>query len=464
MKREKNMRDREFIILLDTFRRLIRRNAVQNIKKMLAKTHPADLARVYPSLTDEEKSYMFSKIEDYEYKADLVSELEETIVSDLLETLDPKEIVKIINQMPPDDQADIVGNLDEEMETQILDIMKDKESENLEELMMYPPDSAGGIMVPFPFKMKDECTVQETIDSVHKQEDTEMIFYIYVVDENERLSGVLSMRHLLTAKPETLLKDIMLTNVLTVLPETDQEEVARITSRYDLLALPVVDSNNVLLGIVTIDDIIDVIREEATEDFLQMAGVGKDSGILLKTPFEAARTRFPWLFATFFGGFITSIIVTKYNYLINEFKILVSFMPIVLGMGGNVGTQSSTIIVRGLSTGKLDFNHLGKVFLRQVFIGILLGITYGIFLMLFTFFFNYRIANIFLISLIVGISIAFAMLIAAGIGAITPLLLERFNIDPAVATGPIVTTVTDLLGVSTYFGIATLILKTAGII
>jgi len=195
-------------------------------------------------------------------------------------------------------------------------------SEDLEELMMYPPESAGGIMVPLPFKMKEENTVQETIDSVHNQEDTEMIFYIYIVDENDRLSGILSMRHLLTAKPDTKLKDIMLTTVLTVSPETDQEEVARITSRYDLLALPVVDSNNVLLGIVTIDDIIDVLREEATEDFLQMAGVGKDREILLKTPFESARTRFPWLFATFLGGFISSFIITKYGSLIKEYVLL----------------------------------------------------------------------------------------------------------------------------------------------
>ncbi|MFP4547003.1 MAG: magnesium transporter [Fidelibacterota bacterium] len=458
------MRDREFIILLDTFRRLIRRNAVQNIKKMLDKTHYADLSRIFPSLTAEERNYIFSKIESYDYKADLVSELEETITHDLLETLDPKEIVKILNHMPPDDQADIVGSLDEELETKILDIMKDKESEGLEELMMYPPESAGGIMVPLPFKMYEENTVQETIDSVHKQEDTEMIFYIYIVDEHEHLSGILSMRHLLTAKPETKLKDIMLTNVLTVSPETDQEEVARITSRYDLLALPVVDNTNKLLGIVTVDDIIDVLREEATEDFLQMAGVGKDREILLKTPFQAARARFPWLFATFLGGFIASIIVQNFEHLIKEFVLLSAFMPIVMGMGGNVGTQSSTIIVRGLSTGRIDFNHLSRVFFRQVLIGIMLGLAYGVLLLLFTLFFNFGVDNILLLSTIIGMSLSFSMLIAASTGTITPLLLERFSIDPAVATGPIVTTVVDILGIFVYFGIATLIMRGFGII
>jgi magnesium transporter len=458
------MRDREFIILLDTFRRLIRRNAVQSIKKMLDKTHYADLSRIFPSLTSDERLFLFSKIDSDEKKAELISELEETISHDILETLEPKEIVKIINQMPPDDQADIVGSLDEELEAQILNIMKDKESEGLEELMMYPPESAGGIMVPLPFKMQEENTVQEAIDSVHKQEDTEMIFYIYVVDEKNRLSGILSMRHLLTAKPETKLKDIMLTNVLTVSPETDQEEVARITSRYDLLALPVVDNNNILLGIVTVDDIIDVLREEATEDFLQMAGVGKDREILLKTPLESARTRFPWLFATFLGGFISSFIIANFDYLIKEFVLLSAFMPIVMGMGGNVGTQSSTIIVRGLSTGRIDFDHLSRVFFRQVIIGLLLGFTYGILLFLFTFVFNMKVDNVLLISMIVGISLSFSMLIAASTGTITPLLLERFNIDPAVATGPIVTTVVDVLGVSVYFGVATLILRSFGIV
>ncbi|MBN2281587.1 MAG: magnesium transporter [Candidatus Marinimicrobia bacterium] len=458
------MRDREFIILLDTFRRLIRRNAVQNIKKMLEKTHHADLSRIFPSLTADERLYIFNNIDDYEFKADFISELDETIAHDMLETLEPEEIVKIITQMPPDDQADLIGSLDEELESQILNIMKDKESEKLEELMMYPPESAGGIMVPLPFKMRENDTVQDTINSVHKQEDTEMIFYIYIVDEKDRLSGILSMRHLLTAKPETKLKDIMLTNVLTVSPETDQEEVARITSRYDLLALPVVDNNNVLLGIVTVDDIIDVLREEATEDFLQMAGVGKDREILLKTPFESARTRFPWLFATFLGGFISSFIISNFGYLVKEFILLSAFMPIVMGMGGNVGTQSSTIIVRGLSTGRIDFNHLEKVFFRQVLIGLILGATYGILLFLFTFLFNLGIENILLLSAIIGISLSFSMLIAASLGTITPLMLERFNVDPAVATGPIVTTVVDVLGVSAYFGIATLILRSFGIL
>jgi magnesium transporter len=452
------MRDREFIILLDTYRRLIRRSAVQSVKKLLSKTHYADLSRIFPSLTSNERLYIFSKIDDYEYKANFISELDETVAHDILETLDPQEIVKIITQMPPDDQADLIRTLDEELESQILDIMKDKESEQLEELMMYPPESAGGIMVPLPFKMREEDTVQDTINSVHKQEDTEMIFYVYIVDDNDRLSGVSSMRQLLTAKPETQLKDIMLTNVLSVAPETDQEEVARIASRYDLLALPVVDSNNVLLGIVTVDDIIDVLREEATEDFLQMAGVGKDREILLKTPYEAARTRFPWLFATFIGGFIVSIIVTYFEYLIGQFVLLAAFMPIVIGMGGNIGTQSSTIIVRGISIGRIDFNHLGKVFFRQVLIGGILGFTYGLLLTLATLLFNLGDDDIILLSVVIGVSLLLSMLIAASTGTITPLLLERFNIDPAVATGPIVTTVVDVLGVLAYFGIATLFL------
>ncbi len=458
------MRDREFIILLDTYRRLIRRNAVKSIKKMLNKTHYADLSRIFPSLTTEERHYIFSQIDQYDFKADLVSEMDETLCHDLLEKFPPKEIVKIIKQMPPDDQADIVGSFEEELETKILNIMKDKDSEGLEELMMYPPESAGGIMVPLPFKMNENDTVQKTIESVHKQENTEMIFYIYIVDEEEHLSGVLSMRQLLTANPEKKLKEIMLTSILSVTPETDQEEVARITSRYDLLALPVVDSNNILLGIVTVDDIIDVLREEATEDFLKMAGVGKDREILLKTPWEAAKARFPWLFATFLGGFIAAVIVTNFENLIEQFVLLSAFMPIVIGMGGNVGTQSSTIIVRGLSTGRIDFNHLAKVFFRQVAIGVLLGLIYGFLLMVFAYVINFSTPNILQISAIIGFSLMSSMLIAASTGTITPLLLERFNIDPAVATGPIVTTLVDVLGVSVYFGIATFILHINGII
>jgi magnesium transporter len=425
---------------------------------MISKTHPADLAELFRSLTDAERETLFCLIKDSSYKAEFLTELDRSILLDLLKNMSPNVVLDLIKEMAPDDQADIIEQLPEEISDKVLELMEETESKVLEELLMYPPDTAGGIMVPLPFKMREDDTVQDAIDNLQKQQNLEMVFYIYVVDENDKLCGVLPLRQLLTVAPLTKLKHIMTTKVVSVHPETDQEEVARIISRYNLLALPVVDGDNVLLGIVTVDDIIDVMREEATEDFLQMAGVGKDREILLKPTLEATKIRFPWLLATFIGGFALSLIVMEFNELISKFVILAAFMPIVADMAGNVGTQSSTIIVRGLATGRVNVKQIAKVVFDQMKIGFFLGLVYGILLALFAIIFYNSEVEILSIGFVIGISLFLAMFIAAATGAFTPLLLQRINTDPAVATGPIVTTIADVLGILVYLVTASILL------
>ena len=273
------MMDREFIILQDAFRRLIRRNARSNTQKMIMKTHPADLAALFRSFTEVEREMVFTLISDRTYKAEFLTELDRSILVETIEDMAPKDIAESLSEMAPDDQADLLAQIPENLGKEVLGLMSSADSEDLEVLMMYQPDTAGGIMVPLPFKMNENNTVQDAIDAIHEQKDVEMVFYIYVVDDDDRLTGVISLRQLLMISPETILRNTMITKLMTVQPETDQEEVARIIGRYNFLALPVVDRDNLLLGIVTVDDIIDVIREEATEDFLQMAGVGKDREI-----------------------------------------------------------------------------------------------------------------------------------------------------------------------------------------
>ena len=452
------MLDHEFMILLDTYRRLIRRNALSNTKKMIVKTHPADLAALFRSFTEVDREEIFNLITDSSYKAEFLTELDRAILIELLENMPPKSIIALLKEMAPDDQADVLAQLPEDVGKKVLELMSTSDSEDLEELMMYSPDTAGGIMVPLPLKMKEEDTVQDAINSIHEQKDLEMVFYIYIEDENEKLTGVLSLRQLIMVEPQTKLKNVMITRVVSVQPETDQEEVARITSRYNFLALPVVDRDDKLLGIVTVDDIIDVIREEATEDFLQMAGVGKDREILLKPTLEATKIRFPWLFATFVGGFIVSMIVMGFDTLINKFVMLAAFMPIVAGMGGNVGTQSSTIIVRGLATGRINVKQVMKVLFGQMRIGIILGFAYGILLGVFAVVFNLHQVNILNMGITISISLMLAMLLSATMGTLTPIILYRLNIDPAIATGPIVTTISDIFGISIYLIIASLLL------
>lgn len=452
------MIDKEFSVLFDALRRLIRRKAEPNIRKIISKTHPADLARVFRNFTPIEREFVFRLIEDKPYKAEFLTEVDEYIFIEILSRLEPTEIVNLLNEMALDDQADILAQLPPKLEKAVLDLMDEKESEGLEDLLLYPSESAGGIMVPLPFTVHQYETAKDAITAIRQEKKAEMLFYIYVVDDDEKLRGVLSMRHLLTADPSTKIKDIMIKDVMSVLPETDQEEVARITSRYDFLALPVIDNSGTLLGIVTVDDIIDVIREEATEDFLQMAGVGKDREILLKTPWQATRIRFPWLFATFFGGLIVSLIVMGHQEMMNQFILLAAFMPIVAGMGGNVGTQSSTIVVRGIATGRVNVKEVGKILLDQMTIGFFLGIVYGFLIGVFALIIYHSQIKIFHFGFTIGISLTIAMLIAATAGTLTPLLLNKFNIDPAVATGPIVTTTVDIIGVFVYLATASVML------
>lgn len=452
------MLDREFIILLTSFRRLLRRNANNAVKKMIKKTHPADLAEIFRSFTDRERKAVFEFIEDVHYKAELITELDAAIFQELITNYEIEKIKDIILELPGDDQADVLELLPDNIEQQIIDLMNTKESREIDELLKYSPESAGGLMVTLPFKMHEDSTAKEAVETVQSQEDMELVFYIYIVDHDERLTGVLSLRELLSAKPSDKLKNIMRTDIISVTPDTDQEKVARIVSRYDFLAIPVVDETNHLLGIVTIDDIIDVLREEATEDFLQMAGVGKDREILLKSPGQAVRMRFPWLFATFMGGVIASLIVMQFEALVTQFALLSSFIPIIAGMGGNVGIQSSTIIVRGISTGRIDFKKLGAVVSRQMLIGLALGLLYGVLLTLFSIIFYFSRAKIIYLASVTGFSLLMAIMIAATVGTISPLIFDRLKIDPAVATGPIVTTSVDILSVTIYLATAFVIL------
>ena len=237
-----------------------------------------------------------------------------------------------------------------------------------------------------------------------------------------------------------------------VRPETDQEEVARIVSQYNFLAVPVVDSDEQLLGIVTVDDVVDVIREEATEDFLKMVGAGEDREILLKSSWDNARMRLPWLFASWVGGIFAAVIIGIFDNVLQSTIALAAFIPIIMGMGGNIGTQSSTIIVRGLATGRVDLENSTKILFKEIRVGLILGILYGVLLGIFAVFRFLDFSP--MLGVVVGLSICASMIIAATIGSLVPLILNRFDIDPAVATGPFVTTAIDILGVALYFLIA----------
>jgi magnesium transporter len=437
---KKEMFEHEIRILRDTFRRLLRRKAKTNLAKLIEKTHPADLAIIFRHLSESEQAFLFSLMLENEQTAEFLGELDEAIIADVLEKVQPERIANIIRVASSNDQAYILNVLAEDKSAAVIDLLHAEEQEEIAEILAYPEDSAGSIMSTDVFTLKEETDASGAIRDLQNQTDAEMVFYLYVTDNDDRLVGVISLRDLVTTPPKTKLKDIMIKNVQLVRPETDQEEVAKIVARYNFLAVPVVDNEDHLLGIVTVDDVVDVVREEATEDFLQMAGVGKDREILMKSSWENAK----------------SSVIGYFEEMLESIIALAAFIPVIIGMGGNIGTQSSTIVVRGLATGRVHLGNDLKLILKELSVGLILGTLYGLLLGVLTHY-VFTEASQFL-GLVVGLSICASMLIATSIGTVVPLFLRRLDIDPAIATGPFVTTTIDILGVTIYFLIASLLL------
>jgi magnesium transporter len=365
-------------------------------------------------------------------------------------------ISKMFLYLDTNDQAAIIGMFPEEKQKEILQKIEVEDLEDVEEIMSYPDDSAGSIMTKETFTLNQNTSVRDSLKQLQAFPENDKIFYVYVLDDKEKLMGVLSLRTLATSKNTNKLKDIMITDIHAAKSETDQEEVATTVAQYNYLALPVVNRENKFLGIVTIDDVVDIIREEASEDFLQMAGVGKDREILLKSPIENAQSRAPWIFASLIGGICAASIISYFDHLLKEMIVLASFIPVIIGIGGNIGTQSSTIIVRGLATGRVDVANTVPLIIKEIAVGGILGALYGLLVgfasELIT---GNELENL---GLVVGLSIACSMTIATAVGASVPIILQKLNFDPAISTGPFVTTAIDILGVALYFIIASSIL------
>jgi len=352
--------------------------------------------------------------------------------------------------------VDILETIPEEFADEIRNFMEQEDREEVDGLLQYHPETAGGLMSPDFMCLEGSLTVGEAISIIQqKSEEMEMVFYLYIKYEDGKLAGVISLRELLMNAPGRKLKDVMNSNVISVNTDTDQGDVAHVVSQYNILAVPVVDQSFNLVGIVTVDDIIDVIREEATEDFLQMAGAGKDREILLKPAFDNAMLRAPRLFASWVGGVMAMVIIGTFEYELGKVLALASFIPIVMGMGGNIATQSSTIIVRGIATGRVNMNELLSVIFKEFRVALLPGFVYGIFLGILIYFMHGEQP---LLGVVVGLSIFVIMAMSATLGTIIPLVLKRFGFDAAIATGPFVTTAIAIVGVLMYFYTAKFIL------
>tara|TARA_Y100000591_G_scaffold91152_1_gene77052 strand:+ start:3316 stop:4686 length:1371 start_codon:yes stop_codon:yes gene_type:complete len=454
---KKEMFKHEITILKDTFVRLLRRHAQTNLVKLIKKTHPADLATLFRYFDDDQQLQLFRLMENDEHTLEFLIELDDILIEKILNHGNSDEIANLIQDASTNDQRYILEALKEDQAKSVMELLKTDEKEEIEEIMAYPEDSAGSMMSTDIFTLHQDTSCGEALKAIQDQEEAEMVFYLYITNDENSLSGIASLRTLATNPQNTTLKDIMIKKIHSVRPEMDQEDVAQIVAQYNYLAVPVVDVDNHLLGIVTVDDVVDVIREEATEDFLKMAGAGKDREILLKSSFENVRARFPWLFASWVGGVIAATVIGVFENMLENIIILTAFIPVIIGMGGNIGTQSSTIIVRGMATGRIEIGNEWKILIKELKIGLILGLLYGFLLGMFAIF-KFVDTNP-VIGLVVGLSICASMVLATGVGTFSPLILRKLDIDPAIATGPFVTTSIDILGVLLYFIIANSLLN-----
>tara|TARA_Y100000768_G_scaffold122947_1_gene90915 strand:- start:1671 stop:3041 length:1371 start_codon:yes stop_codon:yes gene_type:complete len=446
----------EISMLRSTMQRLLRRKADTNLTKILRKTHQADVALIMRGLNQYEQKKIFTLCPTAKHKARLLEELDDSIIENVLKFESAKNISKVFRYLDTNDQAFIAGMFDLDKQKDVLSIIEEEDLEEVEEIMSYPDDSAGSIMTKETFTLNQNITVKEGIKKLQSFPENDKIFYLYVLDNKEKLVGVVSLRTLVTSKNTKKLKDIMIKEIQAATTQTDQEEVAKKVAQYNYLALPIVNRQNKFLGIVTIDDVVDIIREEASEDFLQMAGVGKDREILLKTPFENAQSRAPWILASLFGGICAAAIIGYFNVLLEQIIILAAFIPVIIGIGGNIGTQSSTIIVRGLATGRVDVANTFPLIFKEIIVGAILGAFYGSLVGASSSYITQ--SSLEDLGIVIGLSIFCSMTIATAVGASVPIVLQKLKIDPAISTGPFVTTAIDIIGVALYFLIASTIL------
>ena len=442
-------------ILLETVKRLIRRGANPSLTNLLKKSRPVDIAHLFHDLDLREQHILFDLITDPELSATVLSELDPEVSAQLLENLTKEEIITILDEMANDDAVDVIQSLPEELAEEILQLMEDEDSQEIEHLLQYDEDTAGGIMSTEIFSLSEEMTVREAIDAIHQAEHVEMVFYLYVTDAHNHLVGVLSLRQLLTVSPTKKLSEIMARDVISVHTEVDQEEVARVVEKYNILAIPVVNETNKLLGVITVDDIIDVIRSEATEDIYKMAGASDEELLLGYRSFQIARLRLPWLLTNLLGGVATGLLMWKFKVTLEAVIALITFIPVITGMGGNVGAQSATIVVRGFATGRIDFSSIRRVIYRELRVGIIMGVVCGCVIGVIAYIWH---GNPYL-GLVVGMAMIFAITVAAAMGVIAPAFFKRIGIDPAIAAAPFVQTANDITGILIYFATATFFLE-----
>jgi len=439
--------------VLTEVRQALKDNNVQRAVSLLERLRPADQAEIFSDLDEEEQRLLLSHLPP-EDLADIFEELDDELALELARALSDEKLISIVEEMEPDEAADLLGDMRPERARKLLEELEDPEE--IRPLLLHPDETAGGLMTSEFLALRRRMTAAEALEAIRQwQPEAETIYYLFVVDRYGRLVGVVNLRQLIVAPPDALIQDIMDEDVIYVTADKDQEEVARLMARYDLLALPVVDENKILLGVITFDDLVDVLEEEATEDLQRYGGAEPLERPYLDTPpIVITKKRIGWLLILFLTATLTGSVMKLFEDEIQTMVALTLFVPLLIGTGGNAGSQTTATIIRELATGNIEPRDAVKVWWHEARVAVLLGLGMAIpaFIRAITWVDNPMLA------LTVSVSIVVLVLWATGVGSLLPLVAAKLGIDPALVSGPLMSTMVDATGLLIYFSIAKILL------
>jgi magnesium transporter len=437
--------------LVEAAQRLIKGDADARDEALVREAHPADLAQVLRQLEVHDRVTIFRVLGD-EQAGDVLSELDDETLLQLVQVLDDVEVSRILDRMPSEHAADVVEELPTEQAEKILDLMEQEKSEEVQEILEYPEDSAGRLMSPEFVAVHESATVEEAIQHIRKSITEERAFELYVVDDHQHMVGVVPLRRLLIADPRSVILAIRDDEVVSVTPDMDREEVARIVAKYDLVTIPVVDRQHRLVGTITVDDVLDIVGEEASEDIFRLAG--SDAAELeRRSPRQIALMRLPWVLATLLIEMVAGVVIHYFDRTLGKVILLASFMPVIQAISGNTGLQSVTMVVRGLATGQVQLERWWEPLRRQIQTSSIIGavcalVVGGIGLLWHSWVF----------ALVVALSMFISVNLSGAAGTGIPMISKRLGFDPAMTAGPFETAFQDVLGVTIFLSLATALL------
>jgi len=439
---------------LETLKDLISRNREFDIIDLFSDMHPADIADLIDELDEEDRLHLFSLL-DVDTASDVILELSDTSREQLIEDLSNEQLTDIIEEMESDDKADIIAELSDDQAKAVLDAIEPEDSREVKDLLKYPEDTAGGIMQSELVSVRKQATINDAFQAVvDAKDDMENIHNIFVVDDEDKLIGTVPLQSLITMKRFTPIVDVIDGDIPSVNADMDQEEVARLFKKYDLVSVGVVDDRQHLLGRITIDDVMDTVQEETSEDMYRIAGLGHDDTIFNKT-IDSVKKRLPWLYLNLVTALTSVLVIGFFEDTIKLMVALVFFMPVIAGLGGNAGGQTLALIIRGIALGEVTFENAKRVLARQIAIGITNGIAVGIVIAIIAYFWK----GIPVLGLVIGLAMIISVFMGTMVGVLIPLALKRLDLDPALGSNILLTAFTDAFGFFSYLTLATIFLK-----